>query len=92
MDPYLPNASAQESPYVAGKVFLLLFLSNSIHAGHPSADMAGSMCDSEAKKARAEAHKAQGNEEYKKGDYAAAVVHYSRAIGTVIFQFYKWAF
>jgi len=44
------------------------------------ADMAGSMCDSEAKKARAEAHKAQGNEEYKKGDYAAAVVHYSRAI------------
>jgi hypothetical protein len=49
------------------------------------------MCDSEAKKARAEAHKAQGNEEYKKGDYAAAVVHYSRAIGT-IFPFYKWAF
>jgi tetratricopeptide (TPR) repeat protein len=43
--------------------------------------MAGSKGDSEAK-ARAEAHKAQGNEEYKKGDYAAAVAHYSRAIGT----------
>jgi DnaJ family protein C protein 7 len=43
------------------------------------AEMAGSKGDSEAK-ARAEAHKAQGNEEYKKGDYAAAVAHYSRAI------------
>jgi len=43
-------------------------------------EAAGGKGDSEAAKARAEAHKAQGNEEYKKGDYAAAVVHYSRAI------------